>query len=344
MGDYMKGKVNWKALINILFIFVSVGIIAYLCLSENGLTDLIKNITNFDKTWLSMSVVCYLLNIVIDIYLIYVFIKVRYSKYRVRDAIKCSMIGQFYSAVTPGASGGQPMQIFVLSKQGVDPGSGTASLIQKFLVYQTTLTSLSALAILICQDTINGPIKGLAFLGFFMQAVVIVLLFLFSFNKTLTKGIISFIFNLLGKIKILKNADKKIKELENQLECFHESNKELYKNRSLVLKTYVLTAVQLTTIFIVPYCIYRAFNFSGVRVIDMVGTQAFVTMVSSFMPLPGGSGAAEGSFYVMFKNYFSDETIKSAMLLWRLITYYLVILISSPFSGMAKNKKIDNKD
>lgn len=343
----MKGKLNWKALINILFIILAIGIMVYLCLSENGLTDLIKNIADFDKAWLCMSVICYLLNIVIDISLIYLFTKVRYSNYRIRDAIKCSMVGQFYSAVTPGASGGQPMQVLVLSKQGVDPGSGTASLIQKFLVYQTVLTSYSAIALLVCHESIEGPIKGFAIFGFFTQAIVIVLLVLFSFNQTLTEGIISFVFHLLGKIKILKHSDDKIKSLEDQLEYFHESNKELYKNKGLVLKTYALTAVQLTTMFIVPYCIYKSFNFSGARVIDMIGTQAFVTMVSSFIPLPGGSGAAEGSFYVMFKNYFNDETIKSAMLLWRLITYYLVILISAPFSGItrgSKSKKNNNKD
>lgn len=340
----MKGKINWKALFNVLFVVFALGIIVYLCLSENGLTDLIKNMADFDKAWLCMAIICYLLNIVIDIHLIYLFTKARYNKYRIRDAIKCSMVGQFYSAITPGSSGGQPMQVVAFSKQGIDPGAGTAALIQKFLVYQTVLTCYSATALLACHDSIAGPLKGLTIFGFFTQAIVIVLLALFSFNKVLTKGIISFIFHLLGKIKILKDSEDKIKSLEDQLECFHESNTELYKNKRLVLKTYVLTAVQLTTMFIVPYCIYKSFNFSGTRVVDMIGTQAFVTMISSFMPLPGGSGAAEGSFYAMFKNYFSEETIKSAMLLWRLITYYLVILISAPFSGItrgSKSKKIN---
>ena len=342
MGDFMKGKVNWKALINIIFIILAMGIMIYLCISENGLTDLVNNISDFDKGWLLMSVICYLLNIVIDIILIYLFTKARYNEYKFRYAIKCSMVGQFFSAVTPGASGGQPMQVISYSKQGIDPGTGTAALIQKFLVYQSTLVCYSIFALVFCQDAINGPIKGLAFFGFFSQAIVIVLLILFSFNKKLTKSIISFVFNLLGKIKILKNVDNKIESLEDQLECFHNSNKELFKDKNLVLKAYALTAAQLTTMFIVPYCIYKSFKLSGASIVDMIGTQAFVTMVSCFMPLPGASGAAEGSFYIMFGGSFGDESIKSAMLLWRLITYYLVILISAPFSRITKNKNKKN--
>lgn len=68
----------------------------------------------------------------------------------------------------------------------------------------------------------------------------------------------------------------------------------------------------------------------------MITAQAFVTMVSSFMPLPGGSGAAEGSFYVFFKIFFMENTIKSAILIWRIITYFLNIVIFAPFSNVNK--------
>ena len=78
---------------------------------------------------------------------------------------------------------------------------------------------------------------------------------------------------------------------ERQLESFHDCNKELYKNRRLVVTAYVCTAVQLTAIFIIPYCVYRSFNLSGAPVSDMICSQAFVTMATCFIPLPGAAGA-----------------------------------------------------
>ena len=342
----MKKRVSWKTIFNVSIILFSVGLLIYFCLSENGLIDLLHNASEFDKGWLLMAVLCHLFNIVLDAYLIFRFTRNSVENYSFRSAFKTCMVGQFFSAVTPGASGGQPMQIYLMTKQSVDAGVATSALIQKFLVYQTALTAYSAFSILICRnlfkDTLGGVIWGLAIFGFITQAFVIVLLLLFSFHQRLTRKILVFVFRILGKIRFLRRFQENIKQVETQLVYFHRSNKELYKNRKLVLETYVCCAIQLTAMFIVPYCIYRSFNLSGARVVDMICAQAFVTMASSFVPLPGASGASEGSFYIFFGLYFTDSTIKSAILLWRIITYYLTILISAPFSRLTKQRKKEN--
>lgn len=340
----MRKKIDWKTVFNIFIVLFSACLLVYFCLSENGLIDLLKNAANFNKVWLLMAILCHLLNIVLDSYLIYIFTKNSVERYSIKNAFKTSMVGQFFSAITPGASGGQPMQIFFMSKQGIDPGVSTSALIQKFLVYQTTITVYSALSILVCfkmfLGTVNSVMWGLAIFGFIAQAFVIFLLIIFSFNKKITYWLISSLFNFLEKLKILKNANTKIEKLERQLQLFHIGNSQLYKNLNLVFKSHVITAIQLTCMFIVPYCIYRSFNLSGARVVDMVCTQAFVSMTSSFVPLPGASGASEGSFYVFFGMYFTESTIKSAILLWRIITYYLTILISAPFASLTNSKKV----
>ena len=100
-----------------------------------------------------------------------------------------------------------------------------------------------------------------------------------------------------------------MQKINDQLDFFHKSNSTLYKNKKLLLTISILTVLQLTFLFAVPYAVYRAFNLSGAKITDMITAQAFVTMVSAFMPLPGGSGAAEGSFYVFFKLFFMENTI-----------------------------------
>ena len=110
----------------------------------------------------------------------------------------------------------------------------------------------------------------------------------------------------------------------------------LYKNKRLLVNISFLVILQLTFMFSIPYMIYRAFNFSGASIFDMITAQAIVTMISSFMPLPGGSGAAESSFYLFFSMFFTENTIKSAILSWRLITYFLNIIIFAPFANVNK--------
>ena len=57
------------------------------------------------------------------------------------------------------------------------------------------------------------------------------------------------------------------------------------------VKVYVgavfFTIVQIFVACIIPYLIYRSFNFEGADVFDMLGAQSSVNMVSAFIPLPG---------------------------------------------------------
>ena len=73
----------------------------------------------------------------------------------------------------------------------------------------------------------------------------------------------------------------------------------------------------------VPYLIYRTFGFSDVGPDVMVAAQAYVSMVSAFVPLPGASGGAEGSFLLFFGPFFPTGTLLPATVLWRMLTYYM---------------------
>lgn len=341
----MKKKISVKVIFNIVLILFLVSLFAYLCFSDNGLIDLLKNSKGFNKTWLAMAFLCHLINIFIDIYLVYKFTVNMDKNYTLKRAIRSAMIGQFFSAVTPGASGGQPMQVYAMAKQGVDSGIATSALVQKFLVYQTVLTLYSMIAILIRIDyfnSLNKIVWSITLTGFIMQTVVIAAILLFSFNKKITSKIISILFHLLEKMRLLKNSDEKIEKINKQLVLFHEGNKALYRDKYMFLKTYVLTAVQLTSIFIIPYCIYRAFHLYGASMVSMICAQSFVTMSSSLVPIPGASGAAEGASSIFFSPFFDETTIKSAIALSRFITYYFTILISLPFSRFVKKEKSKN--
>lgn len=338
----MKKKISVKLILNIILIIFLVALFAYLCFSDNGLIYLLKNSKGINKGWLLMAFLCQIINLIIDIYLVYKFTVNMDKKYKFRYAVRSAMIGQFFSAITPSSSGGQPMQVYAMSKQGVDSGTATSALMQKFLVYQTVLTIYSLVSILVRIDyfnSLNKIVWTLAFTGFLMQAVVIGAILLFSFNRKLTFKIISGLFILLGKLHILKKVDEKIKKIDEQLILFHEGNKELYRDKYMVLRTYVLTAVQLTSMFLIPYCIYRSFYLSGQSFINMICAQSFVTMTSSLVPIPGASGAVEGASSIFLNPFFTEETIKSAIALSRFITYYFTILISLPFSRFVKSKK-----
>lgn len=95
----------------------------------------------------------------------------------------------------------------------------------------------------------------------------------------------------------------------------------------------VMTTFQLTAFFLVPYCVLMALGVQGLQVGDVVASAAFILMISSFVPLPGASGGAEGSFYVFFQMFFkASGSVSVAILLWRMFTFYLPIVVGVYFA------------
>ncbi|WP_252976697.1 lysylphosphatidylglycerol synthase domain-containing protein [Clostridium acetobutylicum] len=60
----------------------------------------------------------------------------------------------------------------------------------------------------------------------------------------------------------------------------------------------------------------------------------------SCIPLPGGEGGAEGGFFLIFGLFFPRKIILSAILIWRILSYYSCILSGSLFSMISSKKPI----
>jgi len=337
-----RSSIPWGLLFNIGIICLTIGLVTYFIFSKDGFIDLLNSGIQINVVWLIVALVMHLSNIALDAAIIYLFVKRSTPQFTVWNAIVVSMVGQFYCAVTPGASGGQPMQILTMTRMGVKASNGTAALIQKFLVWQFTLTGYSILAMALrfgmFVQSLDAAMWIFTTIGFMGQVITIVVLLLASFNKNVTSKVIGGIYKLLAKIHLMKNVDEKIRRLDESLTSFHDCNKDLNKDKKLVVEVYVLTFVQLTILFLVPFCIARSFGKDGVGPFDMICAQSFVSMVSGLVPLPGGSGAAEYCFSAFFGEVFTGQMIKSAILIWRTITYYLTIIISLPFAAVRKKK------
>ena len=345
----MNGKPDRKLfgislglIFNIIIVGVTIFLVVYFVYSKDGLIDLIKSGIEINIIWIIAAILMHLLNIAIDATVIYLFLKQNVPDLKVKTALTASMVGQFYCAVTPSATGGQPMQVLMMSREGIKGSVTTSALVQKFLVWQFTLAIYCIVAVVarfsFFRENLDTHMWILSAVGFAVQMIMLGILLLASFAKNFTYKVVSGLFRFLGKLHILKNVDEKIVSLSDILTSFNESNKCLIKNKPLLVKVYILTAIQMTALFLVPYCIAMSFRIPDLNIFDMLCAQSYVTMVSSLVPLPGGSGAAEYCFSTFFMAYISADTMKSSILLWRTITYYGTIIISMPFSGITKKK------
>jgi uncharacterized membrane protein YbhN (UPF0104 family) len=93
----------------------------------------------------------------------------------------------------------------------------------------------------------------------------------------------------------------------------------------------------MTVVFIIPYFVYKSFHFVGANPLHIISAQAFTIMSTSFFPIPGATGANEIASMTFLGGFFTELTIKPAVLLLRIISYYLTIIISAPFAYTIKN-------
>lgn len=347
METKKKSKISFSLILNIFVLIMCSGLIIYFFVSPEGLMDLLKNSPgSILWGWVVVAFAGYLMNIVMDIFVTFLFVRTEIKTFTLWDAVKTSCVGQFFSAITPSSTGGQPMQVYLLSKMGISAGFSTSCMTQKFIVYQITSTAISIFAIFLRFDyflsTIDSPLKWtLVFLGFASQLGTTLLLVVVSFCRGLTKKLLKLVDKLIHKLRFIKNPDQKVEALERQVTNFHNANKNVYKHKKKMVAYFALVFCQVIFILSCPYFLYRAFGFSGANPVDMVCAQAYVNLTSSLIPLPGSSGIAELAYNMYMGAYFQNGTLKSAILIWRFITYYLVILCTAPFSHFTSGK---NKD
>jgi len=334
-----------KHLMTIIGTVISLGMVAFFCI-ENGIENLITTFARLDPLWLLAAMVCMFLYWVFEAAAMHVLVRHIYPERSFWRTLRIAMVGQLYNAITPFASGGQPMQIYEMTvNDHMSTGSATSIVTRKSLVFQLGIVVFAVASLTFAYNWFSSNINGFVLLtavGLTLNILYLFALMILSRSKRLTRAITGFFVKLLSKLRLLKDPQKAYDKVENQLTMFHESGRLFATAHSVTTISSLFTLLQLFFYFLIPYCVYRCFGLIGAPVMLMVAAGAYVYMVSCFMPLPGGSGAAESSFYMLFLLFFSNTVIAPAMLLWRTITYYSCLIvgaISMASQGSEKKKK-----
>lgn len=291
-------------------------------------------------TMLSNVNIWYLLLCVIVVFLIQGFVGLALTlltslsnpHYRLRDGFLNALVASFFHGITPSSSGGQFAQVYVFKKQNVGICDSASVLWMDFIIYQGTMVFV-VLCLLIIRfayfERYFSNLLILVLLGFLINSIVIVGLWaLGRFPKVYTfittKGI-----DLACKFKIIKNREKVVATIDAQLKRFDNETKKLSQHRALILKVIACNVVRLLLYYSIPFFCFLALDIdvSFSILIDTIAMTSYVSMVNAFIPIPGASGGTEAMFVLMFSKVFGVVNASSTMLLWRIMSYYLIMLV-----------------
>ena len=338
-----KKKIQLSIIFNIFVIGVCIGLIIFFIFSKDGLKDLINGNGHYVWGWLLAALVCHIGNVIIDCIITWQCVKEKYPEFKFIQGVKTAVTGHFFSAITPGASGGQPMQVYRLSRMGVDAGFSSSVLLQKFLIYQVTATIYAIVLFIAKSRFILSQIKDsftiwFVIVGFIMQLSLMAIVVLAGLKPKWLKHFIRLFQPIFTKVKGKKQSQKIIRNIDSKINVFRRSNKAFLQKPLKIALYAAEVAVQITLIYSVPYFVYKSLVPSGDgEWFTMLCAVAFVTVVSSMLPIPGASGVSELAFSVFFGAFFTAATLKSATLIWRTITFYFTIIVEGPMSVTGKS-------
>ena len=143
-----KFRISGKLIFNLIVFSITIDLAVFFFVSEDGLIDLLSTPNSFNLGWILIAFLVYDFNILIDTFVTLIFVRSQYKDFRFIDALKVSFVGVFFGAITPSNTGGQPMQLYLMSKKNIGVGFGSACMTQKFIVYQIVTTLFSVFAVI----------------------------------------------------------------------------------------------------------------------------------------------------------------------------------------------------
>lgn len=324
---------NKKSVLNIILLVAITGLVLYFSLKDD-FDNIIHEILTLNPLWFLVAVffvVCYWLFKAIEVHQVICDFKPDYS---FKQTLRLMLSTQFFNAITPFASGGQPFQIYMLSKSGVKLTDSTNIIIQNFIVYQIPLVFLGVVALI---SNHFGHfykevhlLKYLVTLGFIINTAVIIGLFIVAFAKKINKKIMRAIIYILSKLRIVKNKEQKQQEFEEYINRFHAGAKLLMQDKKQFISSILYNLVALICLYLIPLALLFAMgDYGSMNIFQVLVTSAYVMLIGSFVPIPGGTGGLEYGFIAFFGNFIVGSKLNAVMLLWRAITYYLGLIVGA---------------
>lgn len=301
-------------------------IFAYL-LKDVKIGALINDFDNLNWWWIGIAAICVLLYLGLEGLVTKILMNDQSRSFSFKDAIRVPLVEQLFNGITPFSTGGQPAQLLIMLQTGVDGGRASSALLMKFVVYQGMIVLNFLISLIIGFGYVFQKMSYLSFFvifGFGIHLFVIIMLLMVMYWHRFTKKLMMMVIKPLKWFVKPGHFIKIQNILSRKIDTFYAESVRMAHQKKLILKIMIVTFFQLFFYYLIPYFIMLSLGYSRINIVMIVSLHVLILMIISLFPIPGGSGGAEYSFETLFKSYITTSgKLLLAMVIWRLLTYYL---------------------
>ena len=316
-------------------------IVLYFSLKDNY-EEIIEAIANMNYLWIAVALMTLIFYRILTSLGYYLIIRLNGENVSFLRCLLINFIILFFHGVTPFAGGGQPMEIYYLHNEKIPVTKATNITLQNFIVYQVALVGVGIFALIYNAFYGLFPndhlIKRLVIFGFLINLAVLVITFVLSFGKRFNQFVSKKVVRFLGKVKIIRDEEKYQDKIQGYLTNFYRNASELKKHKLVVLECIGVNILGLVIMYSMPFAVAQGMGVD-VSLVSAIVATAYIMIIGSFVPIPGGTGGIEYGFVFFFGYFVTGGVLKAMMLVWRFISYYLAMILGGCALSLYRKKE-----
>lgn len=331
-------KIKFRSIIILL-----ITIFLFWYILKDNFVKSIDLIASSNKWLILLSILVYIVYFIIEAYLLKILIDKSCKKYPFKKVIELNMMTKFFNGITPFSLGGQPLQVYELSKNKVPVTKGILVIVENFIILQITMSIMIILSLIfgyIFELRPNNFLYILTLIGALITIVSFVITILICVKIELASSIGKNMINLLNKLNIIKDKETTLNKWNSKCIEYQNGFRNLIKDRKFIIKCVCVNFIYMTVFFMIPFFTLKALNISfNINMFYAIILSCFVYISASFIPIPGSSISTEYSFIHYFSLIVCETIVIPGVLLYRIITYYLPCIVGGILFNYRDSKR-----
>ena len=324
-----KIKIN-KNVAGVIILVLLIGLTLWTVFKDNDIGAVFNAMLSLKPEWFIVSAVTAIFFVCAEGLMIWYLLRTINCKSSLLSCFGYSFVGFFFSGITPSSSGGQPMQLYYMTKDKIKISDSTVALTVVAVLYKAIIVLVGVFIAIFCNSMINEYLGGYIYLFYFgllLNVIVVIVLLLLMISPNAFRKIMHKCERLLVKMHILKPSLNRIRKLTNIAYDYNHAITRFIKNFKAIAVTAFITLLQRCSLFFITYFIYKGMGLNDKDVFLITVLQASIYVAVDLLPLPGSQGISELMYQTVFGTIFTGTLLPASVLITRGISFYLPLII-----------------
>ena len=330
--DTSKKKKKRSTVFNIVLLVTLIGLTSWVLLRDHDMPTILHELGQVRPCYLFAGMAMVLVYVCSESVIIKILLKCAQVNAPLHRCIMYSFIGFFYSMVTPSATGGQPMQVYYMRRDGIRVGTASVVLMLVTIEFKSVLIIMGlALAIFFRPFIIalDPVVRVFFWLGLALNVIFVTALEVLVFCPRFAHKLVRGVFRVFSHIRFLHLTPSRLARVEETMDVYREASSMILGNGKTIVLTQLITFFQRFVLFALTYLAYVSLGLSGAHLLPVIGRQAVVSISSDMLPTPGGLGFYEFVYMRIFLPVFGSDLMTTLSLtISRGFSYYFLLLVS----------------